>query len=512
MPLSECSRDKQYVYALLIAICVYSAIFSVATCWKHYQFNSYAWDLGTFDQILHDSVFEGKPFYYTLDLFMNSSGQYFSVHFTPILILLLPLYRLFPVPQLLLVVKSIAIGAAAYPLYLLTRKLTGSTRTGVLLGLAYLLSPCIQGANWFDFQPQSLLPLLIFSAYYFLESGRSRFYLPALALTLLVEEHSSVIVLVMFGVFLLGDGVGSLPHKLGDRRIQAITLLTVAMSVFLFAVSIYFKQLYPHDPQFSDIYVSTGAYSVLGFEGNAFTAPLYALTHPTDLMRAVSYDSVLKALYVVFLFAPLFFAPFRSGPPALAAVLLTPFLLSNYRAYYMIGAHYPFYIMPLMFISTAYFLRRRSNGGYGAAAAILVSTAVFALALSPLSPASTYLSDDSNVLWYPRNHMTPTEVAGIHTLIDSIPREASILTQNHLFPHVSGRINAYAIPVTPFRDTQLPTIEEYLRSLMERSEYILLDPSDGNQLTPIIIHLVKADENLKPIGSVNEVTLYRRLP
>lgn len=512
MPTSGRIHDKQYVYALMLAICAYSAIFSVATCWKHYQFNSYAWDLGTFDQILHDSVFEGRPFYYTLDLFMNPSGHYFSIHFSPILLLLLPIYRLFPVPQLLLVVKSLAVGAAAYPLYLITKKLTGSPRAGVLLGLAYLLSPCIQGANWFDFQPQSFLPLFVFSAYYFLESGSIRLYLLTIVLTLIVEEHSSVIVLVMLGVFLLGTGVRNIPHKFEDRRIQVITLLTIALSLSALAASIYFKQLYPPNPQFSDVYSSVNAYSILGFEGNALTAPLYAITHPTDLLRALFYDSTLKIVYIVFLFAPLFFTPLRSGPTALSVILLIPFLLSNYRAYYMIGAHYPLYIMPLMFISTAYFLRGRPNKGYGAAAAMVVSTAVFALALSPLSPASTYLSDVSNILWYPRNHMTPTEIAEVHAMMATIPGDASILTQNHLFPHVSGRINAYAIPVTPFGDTQLPAVEEYLRSLMERSEYILLDSSDGNPLTPLVIRLVEADQRYKPVTSVGDVTLYRRTP
>ncbi|HIH89537.1 TPA: DUF2079 domain-containing protein, partial [Candidatus Bathyarchaeota archaeon] len=71
---------------------------------------------------------------------------------------LFPLYRVIPAPELLLVVKSIAVGAAAYPLYLLTRRLTGNIPTGAIMGLIYLLSPSIHGANWFDFQPRSCSP------------------------------------------------------------------------------------------------------------------------------------------------------------------------------------------------------------------------------------------------------------------------------------------------------------------------------------------------------------------
>jgi len=506
------SRDRLWIAALLLAICIYSVVFSAATCWKHYCFNSYAWDLGTFDQILHDSVFEGRPFYYTLDLFMNPSGHYFSIHFTPIIVLLFPLYRVIPTPELLLVVKSIAVGAAAYPLYLLTRRLTGNIHTGVIMGLIYLLSPSIHGANWFDFQPQSLLPLLVFSSYYFLETGSAQLYLPAVSLTLLVEEHSAVIVLAMLAVYLLSSGIRVISRRLADRRTQVVVLLTIALSVTSLAASLYYKQVYPPEPQFNDVYVSADAYSVLGFEGNAFTAPFYALTHPLDLIRAASYDSLHKVAYVLFMFAPLFCAPLLSGAPASASLLLAPFLLSNYRAYYMIGAHYPLYVMPLLFISAVYFLRGRADKGRGIAAAMLVSTTVFALALSPLSPASTMLADDTYILWYPRNNLTPAEVADIHALIDTVPGDAPILTQNHLFPHVSGRINAYAIPVTTFADEQLPTIETYLSELIDRSEYVLLDASDGNPLTPQTIRLVEANPGFAKTASAGDVTLYRRQP
>jgi uncharacterized membrane protein len=502
--------DRRYVTVLLVAIFAYSLIFSAATIWKHNQFNSYAWDLGTFDQVLHDSVFEGRPFYYTLDLFMNPSGQYFAIHFSPILILLFPLYRLLPHPELLLVVKSAAMGAAAYPLYLLTKRLTGDTRTGVLLGLTYLLSPCIEGANWFDFQPQSLLPLLVFSTYYLLLAGRTRLYLLSTALTLAVEEHSTIIIPTVFAIYLLSGGFRGLSKKLQDRHTLFLLIATIALSAAALTASIYFKQLYPHDPAYEDIYVSTDAYSSLGFEGNAFTAPLYAVTHPADLFRALTHDSTLKIIYIALLFAPLLFAPLLSGAPAASVLLLAPFLLSNYRAYYMLGAHYPLYFMPPMYITAALFLSRRGNGGRGVATAMLVSTAVFALALSPISPASTQLNN--GYLWYPQNDLTPAEVTQIHEIIDTIPADASILTQNQFFPHVSSRANAYSVPVTPFSDTQLPQIEEYLKTIMGGCDYVLLDSGDGAQLTPMAVSLAETDAGLKAAARAGNTTLYRRTP
>lgn len=477
---------------------------------KHSGFNSFAWDLGTFDQILHNSVFEGRPFYYTLDLFMNPSGHYFAIHFSPILMLLAPLYRLFPGPCFLLAAKSLAVGAAAYPLALLTGRLTGNTRTGVTLGFAYLLNPCIQGANWFDFQPQCLLPLLVFTAYYLLDSGSTLPYLATIALTLSVEEHSSAIVIVMLGAYLLHGGTQGLKRSLSDNRTVLLIAATLALSVSALAVSFYFKQVYPPDLLYGDVYSGGGAYSALGFEGNAFSAPLYAVTHPADLLPALSFDAPQKLAYLVFLFAPLLFTPLRSGAAALGALLLVPFLLSNYAPYYMVGAHYPFYVMPLIFVSASRFLGRH-RGGYETATAILASTTVFALVLSPLSPASATFTD-SSLLWYPANNMTPQDTAQLTALIAKIPGDASILTQNHIFPHASGRIDIYCIPVTRFSDHQISPITTYLATLKERSDYILLDNDDGNPLTPIMLKLVEDDANYHPLASAGEVTLWMRTP
>lgn len=499
--------EKGYRRLLIACIATYSLVFFTATLWKHLSFNSYAWDLGTFDQILYSSVFAGRPFYYTLDLFMNPTGHYFAIHFTPILALLFPLYRVLPGVPLLLAVKSVAVASAAYPLYLITKRLTASPGTAFFLGVSYLLSPAIQGANWFDFQPQCFLPLLVFASFYFLLRGAIIPYIAAVSLTLAVEEHAVVIVSTMVVIYAI-EAVRARKKEPPGRSHALVIASTVLLSLATLGAGMYFKSAYPPNAPFNDVYESADAYSILGTGGNAFTAPLYAITHPVDMIRALSFDWVLKTFYIVFLFAPLFFTPFLSGAPALGAVLLLPFLLSNYKAYYMIGAHYPFYVMPLMFVSAAHFLRGRGN----LAKMIAVSTAAFALALSPLSPLSTNLSASPSLLWYPNNSMTPTTIGEINSLIASIPSSASVLTQNHLFPHVSTRLEAYVIPVVHFDAQELPTVEAYMRQLISRSEYILIDSTDGAQLTPTLLRLIEEAGTHRAIDSRGSVTLYRRVP
>lgn len=61
-------------------------------------------------------------------------------------------------------------------------------------------------------------------------------------------------------------------------------------------------------------------------------------------------------------------------------------------------------------------------------------------------------------------------------MIDMVPRNASILTQNNLFPHFSNRINAYVVPVVqPESDSATNATKKYIRQQINLSDYILLD-------------------------------------
>lgn len=64
-----------------------------------------------------------------------------------------------------------------------------------------------------------------------------------------------------------------------------------------------------------------------------------------------------------------------------------------------------------------------------------------------------------------------------------MPGDASILTQNHVFPHVSSRIEAYVLPVLSFDRDQTRMVEDYVDSLINHVEYVLLDTTTTDQWT-----------------------------
>ena len=174
---------KKYENTLYLCVIIYTSLFTYHTYLKHLSFSSFAWDLGIFNQLIYSSVFEGKLFYYTPELYMNPQGSYPAIHFSPILLTIFPIYALFPSVLTLLFIKSAILSAAAIPLYYISRKLTGSDLTSLIISVAYLLNPGLQGANWFDFQPQIFIPLLVFTTFLFLLERRWIAYTASLVRT-----------------------------------------------------------------------------------------------------------------------------------------------------------------------------------------------------------------------------------------------------------------------------------------------------------------------------------------
>ncbi|MCW3989906.1 MAG: DUF2079 domain-containing protein [Candidatus Bathyarchaeota archaeon] len=477
---------KKYENTLYLCVIIYTSIFTYHTYLKHLSFSSFAWDLGIFNQLIYSSVFEGKLFYYTPELYMNPQGSYLAIHFSPILLTIFPIYALFPSVLTLLFLKSAILSAAAIPLYYISRKLTGSDLTSLIISVAYLLNPGLQGANWFDFQPQIFIPLLVFTTFLFLLERRWIAYTASLLLTLFIQEHVFTILIAMILGYLsrekLGEVITTLRHPKLNRH--TIPFLSVPVCLLYYSFVKGYISRFPITPEFLPIYKATNVFTAIGYSGDTVSLPFYALVNLGKVLEGLSHDVFLKFLYILFLFAPLLFLPLMNRFMAANLLLLLPFLLSNYRAYYMIGSHYALYILPGLFIATAYTLKSRGpEESRSTAKYMLVASILVISMLSPVSPVSAIVNRQGAVLWYPAPAKITERTRWTLSIIDSIPGDAHILTQNHIFPHVSDRINAYVLPITTYSERQNRLLETYVTTLIEGVDYALLDLKSGDTWT-----------------------------
>ena len=100
---------------LWISIFIYILLFSFLSLKKYYAFGYNAFDLAIFNQVFFNTL-DGRWFEMTINL-----NSYLADHFTPIIILLLPVYKLWPRAETLLILQSIVLGLSAWPLYKISR-------------------------------------------------------------------------------------------------------------------------------------------------------------------------------------------------------------------------------------------------------------------------------------------------------------------------------------------------------------------------------------------------------
>jgi uncharacterized membrane protein len=501
-------RTQPYLVLLLVAIFIYGIVFSYFTVLKHNVFHSSGYDLGEFDQALYTTLHSGKFFYYTADLYVNLSGCYFAQHTSPILFLILPFYAISSSPITLLVLKSFVLSFGALPLYLLAKELLESKKAGFMIGVIYLLYVPLQGANWFDFQPQVFLPMLFFSMFYFVVKSKWKLYFVATVLAAMVEEHVSIIIFLVAIYLLITSKVRPFWQSIKsfhNMNQNLASVITIMFSVLYFSVAGWTRNSFPLNPEFIDVYKAFNVFSVLGVKADSLLVPIYVLLRPQSAFDAFLYDLPLKFLYLILLFGPLLFFSFRSKLVLATVPFLGLFLLSNYNAYYSVGSHYPLYILSIIFVAALIGLKGlQHDARISILKTMLVVSMIFTVTISPLSPLSAPFVK-GGLLWYPTNSLVSNEnTVSLNDLVNVIPSNASVLTQNKVFPHVSDRLNAYVLPIPDvINDT------EYIRFLMNNSEYVLIDLSLPDSNTKFVLDEIAHDNSYGAYALASNAILFK---
>jgi uncharacterized membrane protein len=413
-------HEQKYGY---LAILIYTIVLSTFTILKNQAFLTSGFDLGIFNQAFWTTTHDGMLFYETGDLSFNPGGSFFGVHFSPFLFLLVPFYSIWPGPEILLIMQSAICAIGAFPVFWMARDKLGK-RAGAVLAVVYLFYPALIYMNLNEFHLEAFTStLFLFSVYYLEKADWSKFFV-FFVLSLSTIEFAPVI-----GVFVAVYGFILLAKRQLPRTKRTSIYLFVAalISVGFFILGITVKEL-------------------LNPTTSAIPTPFhYLFSNPGDIFNVLSVQLDSKFLYLIYLFGPVAFLPFLA-PEAL--VMALPWLclsfVSNYNPYYSIFYFYSGFVIPFIFVALPKAISRfdssKINGFYRSnkkrfLTLLILSTLVFSIYL-PIVPDPTKSWNFTFPLNSPRNE-------DIQHLLSLIPSNASILTQNDIFPHVSSRADAY---------------------------------------------------------------------
>jgi len=495
-----------------VAILVYTAVMSWYTVSKHDSFTTYAWDLGIFDQSFWTTVNLGMVFHNTCEQHLVESGSFFGVHFSPILFLLVPFYYLHQSPVTLLVLQSLIIGLSAYPIYLIARD-SLTEETAATLAIIYLLNPAIHGVNSYDFHVQSLLPLVFnYLLFYTLRWDPKRM-IAASILALSVQEQIVVVMLGYVAFLVVHRTIqGVRWRKPSAIRGEIIPILAVlAVTVLWWALSA--NVLHYFNPDVPKHLMAGQNFALLEVDSPT-EVPLRVFTHPDKAFRAISYDWFDKNVYMLSLFTPSLFLGFLSPATLIPTVpWFAVSILSNYPPYYRLGFQYPALVVSFIYVSLIRGLKRlslslkedNSVSLKAVVTGLIVIGVASCVALSPLSPFTDGFSLSPAYI----KPCISQRSRRLTEMVALIPPQASVLTQDNIFPHVSNRLDAYVMVPEIAQDPE--TWRKANSTLMAlRTDYILLDmETDPHGTAKTAFHIV-ARGNYSLLAFYDNIYLYER--
>jgi uncharacterized membrane protein len=391
-------------YWLALALFAGYATVSVS---RHLNLKTHAYDLGIFAQAVRAYAELRAPVVPVKGPGFNLLGD----HFHPILMLIAPVYRVFPSPVTLLIVQAALLALSVVPVTELAARIAGR-RPGAEVGVAYGLSWGLQNAVGFDFHEVCIaVPLLAYS----LKALAEQRWKPAVwwALPLLAVKEDLPLTLAAIGVYLMARR---------QRRLGAAVVVAAAAAGCLI-VLVLIPALNPaHVYPYGDTAAVGGG------------SPLARLLTPE-----------VKTHTLLMVLVPTVFLAVRSPLLLLAVPILGWRFWSTNTHYWGTGYHYSAVLMPIVFIAFGSALgslhasRIRSAQRLAAAAPALA--VVVAVALLPALP-----------LWQlaqPATYRVSAEATAVRDVLRVIPVGATVAATNGLVPALTADRTVYLFPAYP---------------------------------------------------------------
>lgn len=135
-----------------------AAIFFLCSSLRHALFQSTAWDLGIFDQVIY-LISQGKP---PISSFLGF--HIMGDHASWIFYILALFYKIYPDVHWLLAVQAVALAVGALPVWILANLAGLNHQKSVAMAAVYLLYPVVFNINLFDFHPEVIaLPAILWA-------------------------------------------------------------------------------------------------------------------------------------------------------------------------------------------------------------------------------------------------------------------------------------------------------------------------------------------------------------
>ncbi len=197
--------DRLVPALVALAVAGYIALFGWLSLHEYWAYEMHALDMGNMGQAAWNTV-HGHPFAFTnmrlpyLIEAWNTTTR-LSFHVEALFPVISLVYLIFPHPESLLVLQTLAVASGAIPTYLLARDTLDNRLAALVFALAYLLFPTVEAVNLYEFHPVALATPLLLAAFLFMKRRR---YVPfaVCCLAAMGTKEQIGLIVAMFGLYL----------------------------------------------------------------------------------------------------------------------------------------------------------------------------------------------------------------------------------------------------------------------------------------------------------------------
>jgi uncharacterized membrane protein len=397
---------------------LFAATVSALKAGQHFSLQTQAYDLGIYANVLWNTG-QGRFFENSI-----SRVSYLGDHFAPLLLLLVPLLRLWENAAALLLFQSAALALAVPAVYGLARRAAGE-KSAAGFAVWFALFPYLHMVSRYDFHEAALGIPLVLGALCFLEADRPKaFWACAAPLLFLREDFALYAGITGVYIALLSER-----RRLPAWRISGAALAIAGFGLFFLYVLVLI-------PRFGQAW-RPAAFSYANL-GSTFPEILASLASPAKVWEnTLGHPEKVRSLATLALFS----GGLWLAAPRQCFLLAAPLLinsLSGNPGQYKFEAHYSAAVIPFLFYAMIHGYRniarragrRRGAGGGFARRALFAAAAALC------------------VLHLPRYfHRVPAErVRAAREAARMIPAGDAVMAQNNLLPHVCFRREISLIP------------------------------------------------------------------
>ena len=404
------------IFAYLMAV-------GVIVVLKHYYFQTQAWDLGIFDQLMWNTA-RGNIMRGTLEPLSN----HFAVHFSPFLFFLVPGYAIFPSPYFLLLVQTAALALGAVPLYLTAKRILKTRFLALLLSLGYLIYPSLHSVNLFDFHPIAFAVPLFLTAFYFLEKKNWLWMGVFLGLAAFTQEEA-----------IIGAGFVGLYLIFTKEKKAGLWVLGLSVLYFLLATKIIM-------PFAGGGLLRLDRYSQLGHNFSEIVKNV--ILHPSLFWETIWMWP--KLTYIFWLFLPVAFMPVLARRQC---ILLAPGLAQNLLTMYtpqFSGAfQYDAVLIAGIFFSAVYGIKWLEDNGSTSSPSTKITCLKIILPVALL--AGYFIHSPLSPFNFSQDAMFGSggEREIFSRMVAKVPPGLSVSAATRLVPHLTGREYIYLLGQEP---------------------------------------------------------------